>query len=138
MEVGAISSIANFRAALHVRCSSGTYIRSLVADLGDAYTEELRRTTIGPFDVADADPGRVVPLSDVVGFFRSVDVDAATALLIARGRSVDPGAPVLAPAAGWELPQPPAEILVRDGAGPVALATALDDGRLKPVVGFRA
>ena len=126
------------RAALHVRCSSGTYIRSLVADLGDAYTEELRRTSIGPFDVADADPERVVPLADVVGFFRSVQVDEATALLIARGRSVEPGAPIAAPAPGWELPLPPAEILVRDDAGPVALTTALDDGRLKPVVGFRA
>ncbi len=126
------------RAALHVRCSSGTYIRSLVADLGDAYTEELRRTSIGPFDVADADPGRVVPLGEVLGFFRSVQVDEATAQLIARGRSVEPGAELIAPPPGWELPLPPAEILVRDDAGPVALTTALDDGRLKPVVGFRA
>ena len=31
-------------------------MRSLIADLGDAYCLELRRTAIGPFDVADAIP----------------------------------------------------------------------------------
>jgi tRNA pseudouridine55 synthase len=44
------------RAAYLIECSSGTYVRSLVADLGDAYCEELRRTAIGPFDVVVADP----------------------------------------------------------------------------------
>ena len=29
-------------------------MRSLIADLGDAYCLELRRTAIGPFDVRDA------------------------------------------------------------------------------------
>jgi tRNA pseudouridine55 synthase len=29
-------------------------VRSLIADLGDAYCLELRRTAIGPFDVRDA------------------------------------------------------------------------------------
>ena len=37
------------RCALRVVCSSGTYIRSLVADLGDAYCLALRRTAIGLF-----------------------------------------------------------------------------------------
>jgi tRNA pseudouridine55 synthase len=42
------------RAAFVIECSSGTYVRSLIAELGDAYCEELRRTAIGPFDVHDA------------------------------------------------------------------------------------
>jgi tRNA pseudouridine55 synthase len=42
------------RAGYLVECSSGTYVRSLIADLGDAYCAELRRTAIGPFDVRDA------------------------------------------------------------------------------------
>jgi tRNA pseudouridine55 synthase len=42
------------RAAFAIDCSSGTYVRSLIADLGDAYCEELRRTAIGPFSVTDA------------------------------------------------------------------------------------
>jgi tRNA pseudouridine55 synthase len=42
------------RAAYEIECGSGTYVRSLIADLGDAYCLELRRTAIGPFDVRDA------------------------------------------------------------------------------------
>jgi tRNA pseudouridine55 synthase len=42
------------RAGYLIECSSGTYVRSLIADLGDAYCEELRRTAIGPFEVEDA------------------------------------------------------------------------------------
>jgi tRNA pseudouridine55 synthase len=42
------------RAAYSIECSSGTYVRSLIADLGDAYCLELRRTAIGPFELARA------------------------------------------------------------------------------------
>ena len=42
------------RAAFAIECGSGTYVRSLIADLGDAYCLTLRRTAIGPFDVAEA------------------------------------------------------------------------------------
>ncbi len=42
------------RLALH--CSSGTYVRSLVADLDDGYCLELRRTAIGPFSISEAVP----------------------------------------------------------------------------------
>jgi tRNA pseudouridine55 synthase len=56
------------RAAFAIECSSGTYVRSLIADLRDAYCLELRRTAIGPFDVEDADPERLVPLGDALGF----------------------------------------------------------------------
>ena len=36
---------------------SGTYVRTLVTDLGDAYCEELERTAIGPFRLEDAGGG---------------------------------------------------------------------------------
>ncbi len=42
------------RAGFEIECGSGTYVRSLIADLGDAYCLALRRTAIGPFDVRDA------------------------------------------------------------------------------------
>ena len=42
------------RAGYEIECSSGTYVRSLVADLNDAYCLELRRTAIGPFQVSAA------------------------------------------------------------------------------------
>jgi tRNA pseudouridine55 synthase len=41
-------------ARYEIECSSGTYVRTLVETLGDAYCLELRRTAIGPFDVEDA------------------------------------------------------------------------------------
>jgi len=44
------------RAGFAIECAAGTYVRSLIADLGDAYCLELRRTAIGPFEVADAVP----------------------------------------------------------------------------------
>jgi tRNA pseudouridine55 synthase len=43
-------------AAYEIECGSGTYVRSLIAALGDAYCLQLRRTAIGPFDVRDAAP----------------------------------------------------------------------------------
>jgi tRNA pseudouridine55 synthase len=52
------------RAEFEVECSSGTYVRSLIADLGDAYCESLRRTAIGPFTVEQA--GTLLPLSEAL------------------------------------------------------------------------
>lgn len=49
-----------------IECSSGTYVRSLIADLGDAYCTELRRTRIGDFDVANSDPERLMPMAELL------------------------------------------------------------------------
>jgi len=37
-----------------IECSAGTYVRTLIETLEDAYCAELRRTAIGPFRVEDA------------------------------------------------------------------------------------
>ena len=68
-------------------------MRSLIADLGDAYCLELRRTRIGPFDVADA--GRFVPLGEALGFLPAVE-------LRRRGRAAR------RPRRGRRRPGPPA------------------------------
>jgi tRNA pseudouridine55 synthase len=52
------------RAEFEIECSSGTYVRSLIADLGDAYCEELRRTAIGPFRVEES--GTLLSLPDAL------------------------------------------------------------------------
>jgi tRNA pseudouridine55 synthase len=54
------------RACYEIECAAGTYVRSLIADLHDAYCVELRRTAIGPFDVSAAvpPPARGLPWSD--------------------------------------------------------------------------
>ena len=41
-------------ATYEIECSAGTYVRTLVEALGDAYCATLRRTAIGPFRVEDA------------------------------------------------------------------------------------
>jgi tRNA pseudouridine55 synthase len=113
------------RAELLIECSAGTYVRSLVAELGDAYCEELRRTAIGPFRVEDADPGRVLGLADALRFLPAVELGEDDARAAAHGRPVaDPGA--------GEGP-----VLLLDREGPVAVAEPRD-GALKPTVGFRA
>jgi tRNA pseudouridine55 synthase len=112
------------RAAFRIECSAGTYVRSLIADLGDAYCVELRRTRIGPFDVADADPTRVLPLDRALAFLPRIEVDADASWRAAHGQSI-PG-------------EADAEhVLIADADGPVAIAEPRPDGVLKPVVGFR-
>ena len=56
------------RAGFEVECSAGTYVRSLVSDLGDAYCDELERVAIGPFALDRADPERVVPVEEALAF----------------------------------------------------------------------
>ena len=50
-------------AIYEVECSAGTYIRTLLETLEDAYCSDLRRTAIGPFDIEDA--GLELGLSEV-------------------------------------------------------------------------
>jgi tRNA pseudouridine55 synthase len=51
------------RAHYEIECSAGTYVRTLVETLGDAYCEALRRTAVGPFQVDEA--GLELPVEDV-------------------------------------------------------------------------
>ena len=115
------------RAGFLIECSSVTYVRSLIADLGDAYCEELRRTRVGPFDVADADPQRVLPLADALSFLPVVRLEGDAARRAGHGAAV-------------EAPDGPAEgeVLLVDADGPIAIAQPRDGAVLKPIVGFRA
>jgi tRNA pseudouridine55 synthase len=71
------------RAAFRLRCTKGTYVRTLCADVGDAlgcgaHLEQLRRTRSGEFSVDDALPldrilqmdrdalaGRIIPMHEL-------------------------------------------------------------------------
>jgi tRNA pseudouridine55 synthase len=46
-----------------IECSAGTYVRTLVETLGDAYCSDLRRVAVGPFRIEEA--GREVPIAAV-------------------------------------------------------------------------
>ena len=41
-------------AEYEIECSAGTYVRTLIETLDDAYCPDLRRTAIGPFRIEDA------------------------------------------------------------------------------------
>jgi tRNA pseudouridine55 synthase len=76
------------RAAFEIECSSGTYVRSLVTDLGDAYCEELERTAIGPFRLEDASGDRLVPLAEALAFMQERVLSAEEAAAVRHGRRV--------------------------------------------------
>jgi tRNA pseudouridine55 synthase len=53
-----------------IECSTGTYVRTLVETLGDAYCSDLRRTAVGPFRVEEA--GRELPVAAVAELLPAV------------------------------------------------------------------
>jgi tRNA pseudouridine55 synthase len=106
-----------------IECSAGTYVRSLIADLGDAYCVALRRTRIGAFDVADADEQRVLGLDDALAFLPAVELAGDAARRAAHGVAVEGEAQ--------------GSVRLRDEAGLIALGEPREPGLIKPVVGFR-
>jgi len=77
------------RACFELEVSSGTYVRSLIADLGDAYCEELERTAVGDFRLEDAEPDRTIPLEEALAFLPERAVSAAEAGDVRHGRQLE-------------------------------------------------
>ncbi len=82
-----------------VTCSSGTYVRVLLSDVGEtlgcgAHLTRLRRTSIGPFDVAEAtapdDPGDPLPIERAVAHLRQLVLDPEEAIAAGHGRVLGP------------------------------------------------
>ncbi len=86
---------------------------------------ELRRTRIGPFDVADADPERLIGLQEALAFLPHVALEGE------RAKAAGHGVGVECDAAG------DGPFLLTDADGAIAIAERQGD-LLKPVVGFRA
>ncbi len=130
--------------ALNVRCSKGTYIRSLVEDIASvlgnyAHVIELRRTAAGPYQEAQAvefdelsaalERGGhaevdklLLSLSTCVDHYPEVSLTENTAYYLCNGQAVQvAGAPV----AGW------VKLLEADGKF-IGVGEILDDGRVAP------
>lgn len=83
-----------------VECSSGTYVRSLAADLGaalggGAHLRALRRTAIGSFTLADARPLEAIEVlapREAMRDYPSVVVGEATAIDVGFGKVLPAGA----------------------------------------------
>ncbi|HVX21636.1 MAG TPA: tRNA pseudouridine(55) synthase TruB [Acidimicrobiales bacterium] len=120
-----------------VRCSSGTYVRSLAADLGTAlgggaHLRNLRRTAVGSFTEADAvqladlGPDRLLTPADALRDLDPVTVPPDIALLVSRGLPLD-RVPLGAGGDGpWALLDPGGRLL--------AVYEATDTDRIRPAV----
>ena len=77
-----------------VECSSGTYIRTLAADLGTllgggAHLRNLRRTAVGRFTIGEAqapDDCELLPVEEAVRTLDRIDITRDLADLVANGR----------------------------------------------------
>jgi tRNA pseudouridine55 synthase len=132
---------------LHVECGSGTYVRSLVRDLGEAlgcgaHVVSLRRLWVEPFMTprmigmdalneieanggADALDALLLPLEAGLAGYPTVGVDAAAAVLLRHGQIVD------------QFGTPPGRYMALDETGAaVAIVECGGDGRLRTQRGF--
>lgn len=117
---------------IEVDCSSGTYVRSLAADLGvavggGAHLRRLRRTAVGPFTAGvaldDLGPEHVLAPAAAVAHLAPVTVGPDLAEAVGHGKVLD---------AGWAGEGPWA---VLDEAGALlAVYERHGDGRAKPAV----
>jgi tRNA pseudouridine55 synthase len=120
-----------------VECSSGTYVRSLVADLGTAlgggaHLRELRRTRVGAFDLAQAVDAREVspddlrPAIELVAGLECREVTDETLEFVLHGRVLD--ASVIGAAGKGPF------VLLSGFGELVAVYERIDDRRVKPVL----
>lgn len=97
-------------AALEVLCSGGTFVRTLIHDLGQrlgcgAHMTSLRRTAAAGFTEMDAialdavDASALRPLGDAVRELPRLDVDSDAAVAVSHGKPLDVGAPGPGPVA---------------------------------------
>jgi tRNA pseudouridine55 synthase len=75
------------RATFEIECSSGTYVRTLVETLEDAYCESLRRIAIGTLRVPETG-NEEVAVEQLMAFLPEVTLDADQADRVAHGVAV--------------------------------------------------
>jgi tRNA pseudouridine55 synthase len=122
---------------IRVDCSSGTYVRSLAADLGSAlgggsHLRRLRRVAVGPFVVSDAVALERMSVTDVrpavsaLPEMPAVQVDDPLATVVGHGRVLGRAELGVEGSGPWA---------VIDGRGELlAVYEAHGDGRAKPAV----
>jgi tRNA pseudouridine55 synthase len=129
---------------LEVRCSKGTYVRTLVEDIAGAletvaHVTALRRLAVGPYAgepmhtlealeaIADTEglaglDARLLPLDTAIAHWPSVQLGAESAFYLRNGQPV-------------QVSRAPTHGLVRlytEGAGFIGMGRITDDGRVAP------
>jgi tRNA pseudouridine55 synthase len=72
------------RASFEIECSSGTYVRTLIETLEDAYCESLRRTAIGPLSLPEAAEEEIA-VEKLMSFLPELALDAESAERASHG-----------------------------------------------------
>jgi tRNA pseudouridine55 synthase len=111
------------RATFEVHCSSGTYVRTLIETLGDAYCEQLRRTAIGSLTLERA--GETLEPAEALGFMEQRSLAAEEAEAISHGRAIE---------ADPEAVGREAETVALTFAGKLLAVARADDEMLRPEV----
>lgn len=127
---------------LDIRCSKGTYIRTIAEDMGKelgcgAHVVELRRTALGPFtnekmltldelysikDQPDVLKDRILPIETALSDWPDVNLNDDTAYYLRMGQAV-------------QVPKAPTQGWVRIYAGEhdfLGVGQITDDGRVAP------
>jgi tRNA pseudouridine55 synthase len=112
LEADRDAGLARYR----IRCSAGTYVRTLIEQLGDAYCAELRRTRVGSLRIEDAGD-RILPVEDLVAHLPARELNRGEADDVVHGRRL---------AAAGESPELPLRLTV----GPRLLAVAHREGEV--------
>lgn len=76
-------------AVFEIDCAGGTYIRSVVETLNDAYCSDLRRTKVGELRIEDADPEQILEPLGVLAHLPEVDLSVERARTLVHGRKLD-------------------------------------------------
>ncbi len=129
---------------LYVHCSKGTYIRTLVEDIGEvigcgAHLSQLRRTKVGPFQEAgmitieelqqqaeaegvESLDRHLLPLDHALGDYPEIKLTENSLFYVKQGQAVQvPNAPT----SGW------VRLCDADGSF-IGVGAVLDDGRIGP------
>lgn len=128
---------------IRVRCSSGTYVRALARDIGEAlgvggYLTELRRLSVGPFAVTRAvsleqmEDGELPWISpaEAIAHLPSVEVDPGGAAALANGRFLPVGdGPGAVPAPDGDAVDGPVAVLLE---GDLMAVGEFRGGTLRP------
>ncbi|MGA9635240.1 MAG: tRNA pseudouridine(55) synthase TruB [Solirubrobacterales bacterium] len=118
------------RATFEVECSSGTYIRTLIETLEDAYCETLRRTAIGALRVPDGPPEEI-SVEELMEFLPERELTESEAKAVSHGIPVPLGSGLASHNAGLQDLTPRVR-LTGDGR---LIAVARPDGEnLQPEV----
>ena len=129
---------------LYIHCSKGTYIRTLVEDIGEvigcgAHLSQLRRTKVGPFqeagmitldelhkqaeaEGAESLDRHLLPLDHALGDYPEIKLTENSLFYVRQGQAVQVPQ---APTSGW--------VRLCDGDGVfIGVGAVLDDGRIGP------